>query len=292
MATIKAGTYTFDNALSPAGLYTKNTWLEANIPFSTTLYLDYGQGEINSEVVCSALKFYVGDVGDTGDFLNVHYIVESTNPDISDLISDPDQWVYNGESGGQGWAKISTSLQTITVTKDTVVDGLFYDEFIEHTRQQGLEFELHGDGDRYRVTGYTGTATEVVIPRTYNGLPVEEIAYGAFKYCTSLTSVTLPNSVYSIEYAAFLGCRSLESIHIPDNVQYIDGWAFAGCESLKSIYIPKQVKIIGARCFHRCDSLTDVYCEAEERPENWSSLMFGNTSAAEKPTLHFGQTGY
>ena len=43
----------------------------------------------------------------------------------------------------------------------------------------------------------------------------------AFRDCSSLTSVTIPNSVTSIGGGAFLGCRSLKSVTIPKSVTEI-----------------------------------------------------------------------
>jgi hypothetical protein len=41
----------------------------------------------------------------------------------------------------------------------------------------------------------------------------------AFYYCTSLTSITIPNSVTSIEVAAFSGCTSLTEIKFNGTVE-------------------------------------------------------------------------
>ena len=67
----------------------------------------------------------------------------------------------------------------------------------------GLEYELSDDGTAYTVVGVGSTGdTNIVIPATYNGLPVTSIGSGAFSGCRSLTSVTIPDSVTSIgEYA-------------------------------------------------------------------------------------------
>jgi hypothetical protein len=62
----------------------------------------------------------------------------------------------------------------------------------------------------------------------------------AFAYCTSLTSVIIPNSVTSIETWAFRECTRLTSITIPDSVTSIEVDAFEGCTSLAAINIDKN----------------------------------------------------
>ena len=51
----------------------------------------------------------------------------------------------------------------------------------------------------------------------------------AFNYCTSLKSVTIPNSVTSIKAGTFQYCRSLESVTIPDSVTSIGLGVFNEC---------------------------------------------------------------
>ena len=50
---------------------------------------------------------------------------------------------------------------------------------------------------------------------------VTAISSGAFKSCTKLTSVTIPNSVTTIGSSAFEGCHSLASVVIPNSVTSI-----------------------------------------------------------------------
>ena len=51
------------------------------------------------------------------------------------------------------------------------------------------------------------------------------------------------------------GCSSLESITIPDSVTSIGDGAFRGCSSLKNIVIPDSVTSLGDNVFYGCDEL-------------------------------------
>ena len=114
------------------------------------------------------------------------------------------------------------------------------------------------EDNTYEVSGYEGTPTKVVIPATYNGKPVTSIGDDAFAGCTSLTSITIPNSVTSIGDDAFASCTSLTSITIPNSVTSIGDDAFWHCNALVSITIPNSVTSIGRAAFRYCYSLTSV----------------------------------
>ena len=58
---------------------------------------------------------------------------------------------------------------------------------------------------------------------------VANIGEHAFYFCSSLTSIEIPNSVTSIGGCAFYGCSSLTSIEIPNSVTSIGECAFYGC---------------------------------------------------------------
>ena len=86
----------------------------------------------------------------------------------------------------------------------------------------------------------------------------ESIDFSTFYGCSSLTSITIPDSVTSIGSSAFNSCSSLTSIVIPDSVTSIGIGAFNSCSSLTSIVIPDSVTSIGGEAFSGCSSLESI----------------------------------
>ena len=110
------------------------------------------------------------------------------------------------------------------------------------------------------------------------------IGEGAFKYCSGLTSVTIPNGVTSIGDYAFSICSGLTSVTIPNSVESIGDYAFSDCSGLISVTIGSGIMNIGTWTFGDCPNLLDVYCYAEKVPET-DYLAFGSLNQ-ENATLH------
>lgn len=124
---------------------------------------------------------------------------------------------------------------------------------------EGLAYTLNSNGVSYSVTGIgTCTDTDVVIPAKYEGLPVTLIKNYAFSGCSSLTNITIPDSITSIGAYAFPSCSGLTNITIPDSVTSIGSSAFLYCSSLTSVTIGNNVTSIGEHAFFNCDSLTSI----------------------------------
>ena len=92
--------------------------------------------------------------------------------------------------------------------------------------------------------------------------------YGAFSYCTALTSIEIPASVETIGASAFKGCSSLATVTFENGSQLktIGGGssyygAFSDCTALTSIEIPASVETIEAAAFKGCSSLATVTFE-------------------------------
>ena len=158
---------------------------------------------------------------------------------------------------------------------------------------------------------YTGDATQIVLPDTYNGLNygiydkafmncdkivsitlgkgVTSIGEFAFYGCSSLQSVEIGDSVISIGGAAFYECSSLQTVKIGDSVTSIGGSVFSYCSSLASIVIPGSVTSIGYGAFYRCESLTDVYYGGTR--DDWNRTLEDDSEESYDFTVHYNYYG-
>lgn len=84
------------------------------------------------------------------------------------------------------------------------------------------------------------------------------IGSGAFLGCTSLTNITIPNSVINIGDVAFQGCTGLTNMIIPNSVTNVGVQAFAWCASLTSVTISESITSIESGTFNGCTNLTSI----------------------------------
>ena len=143
---------------------------------------------------------------------------------------------------------------------------------------QLFDFEFTPDNTAVIVTNYKykGTAADVTIPSRYKGKPVTEIDRAAFRD-SSVTSVTIPDSVTFISDLAFANCSNLTNISIPNSVTSIGSSAFEYCTSLKSITLPSSLRTISQALFFDCSQLTTIHIPV-------SVTSIGNNAFADCPS--------
>ena len=120
-----------------------------------------------------------------------------------------------------------------------------------------FEYGVLDDGT-VEITGYKGSEQKVDVPEKINKTSVTRIGNLAFKDCTKITSIAMPDSVAYIGRSAFYNCTSLKSITIPDGVKEIGYAAFSECAGLVSVKIPDNVTKIGDSAFINCANLTKI----------------------------------
>ena len=111
------------------------------------------------------------------------------------------------------------------------------------TPTEGLVYELSDDGAHATLMEYNGEETTVVIPSTYNGVPVRYINEYAFSCGNKLTNIIIPAGVQAIGKFAFEGCSSLTKLVIPDSVTELGENILVKCDSLTELTLP----FIGAK---------------------------------------------
>lgn len=136
----------------------------------------------------------------------------------------------------------STSVSTTTTTATPSSDGLVFET----------------SDDYAAVVDCDESVTSVIVPETYEGLPVKKISAEAFAECYFMTNIILPETITTIEYRAFEKCERLISIEIPEGVTEIPYYAFSECSSLSSVIIPESVTCISSYAFNFCSSLKNI----------------------------------
>lgn len=115
------------------------------------------------------------------------------------------------------------------------------------------------DNNQAKLTTYAG---EVTIPetfavegKTYRVTSVDEMA---FANNTTLTKLTLPESITAFGKGAFTNCSALTDINIPSTIQDIPSACFAQCEKMAAFTMPEQVKTIGNLAFANCANANKI----------------------------------
>jgi hypothetical protein len=121
---------------------------------------------------------------------------------------------------GHGAFEYCSSLKEIKVT-------------MENQNYADLDGVLFSKDIRWLIQYPAGKENSAyTIPDSVTYIGVTYIGDSAFKGCSSLTSINIPNSVISIKFRMFENCSSLVTVNIPDSVTSIENYAFEGCFSL------------------------------------------------------------
>lgn len=99
------------------------------------------------------------------------------------------------------------------------------------TDSTDFQWEIRED-NTVSLVRYTGRGYKISIPAEYNGLPVTEIADGAFEECSLVGEVVVPESVNRIGTKAFYKCNMLESVVLPAGEVEFGKFVFNNCPNV------------------------------------------------------------
>lgn len=137
---------------------------------------------------------------------------------------------------------------------------------IDHTILPKEYYHTFNDGDWHTVRLFLSSAPSdfnaAFANSLINSISFHNIADTSvsrtqqmFYFCSRLEDVDFTNfDITLLGNFAFGGCTSLKSISIPDSVQSIGDYAFSGCALLKSITIPENVQSVGNYAFNGCSA--------------------------------------
>jgi hypothetical protein len=176
---------------------------------------------------------------------------------ISDSVKTIGRWAFSG----------CASLTNISVDQSNP----------NYSSENGVLFNK----SKTTLIRYPEGRTEKIYSIPNRVATIDEQAFAG----SSLTNVTIPNSVTEIGRSAFT------SITIPNSVTWIEESAFSGCTALTSITIGEGVTWIGNRAFEGCNGLTTVFYGGANVAEwNEISISSGNSLLISAPRFYYSAT--
>ena len=100
----------------------------------------------------------------------------------------------------------------------------------------------------------------------------------SFNGVSSLTEISLPNTLTTIGSNAFYGLTNLIKIEFSNKITSISSNAFYGCNKLQRIELPITIISIGTNAFRNCSRLQSITIRATTPPSLGNSYVFNGTN--------------
>ncbi len=228
-------------------------------------------------------------------------------------VSIPSTVTYIGD-----YAFAGSNLSSITIPENVsyIGKGVFYDcSLMSSVQYNAIDCE---SGWMYSANPWQSPTVEPIFEYCYItnieiGSSVKTIPAYLFTSCSSVKTITIPESIEVINYGAFLdctklntvnynaikakavcqtkssqgypfsiaifdNCNSLTTINFGSKVQSIEGGMFANCTKLKSINIPDNVKYVSQCLFESCTSLEKIVLGTGIEELGYQPYYYSNSS--------------
>ena len=177
------------------------------------------------------------------------------------------------ESMGEKIFENCPSMTTLKLPK--------YLESIDATTFDGMSkvltsISVDSENENYHARGNCLIKTEgatLVLGCRNSTIPdyVVNIANGAFKNCSELKNIVIPESVKVIGDEAFYWCINVENITFQgEGLETIGQNAFVYCSKVNRVTLPSSLKRVGAYAFLYCSGLKTILYKGDS--EAWSKI--------------------
>ena len=162
-----------------------------------------------------------------------------------------DGWYQESDFSGEKLYRTTSQMNTdITVYAKWLAET--NTDYFKYTTTQTAA-TIIGFSDIGKTAYDNGEITNLVLPRTYNNLPITTIGSSAFANCTNLAKVVINDNVTTISYS-FSNCTGIQELIIPINMNGAQG--FSGCTGLTKITFTKGT----GEGINYSSSTTNSYC--------------------------------
>lgn len=215
---------------------------------STTLYVPVEAVEAYRADEYWSLFFSIVGINSVNKFQNdgIWYVLSSDSTVMATNIDDHDETVtYSGDIVIPHTVSFEGTQYRVTALKDYM--------FKDNKQLTGVDIRCNIEEIPLHAFRNCTALAHVTIPDQ-----VKILCHCAFENCESLTEVRLPSALTELRNYAFYNCKGLTSIDLPENLTYFGQMTFAGCTGLTSLYIPSNVSRIDERAFDGCKGLTSI----------------------------------
>lgn len=164
-------------------------------------------------------------------------------------------------------------LENILINQDNLLLGVYADSKVrvlgkiattnENFTKSKYAFIENDDGNMCFANILDKTITEVVIPSSHAGKPVEDIIQ---IYNDTVTKLIVPSSVKNVVKSAFVNCPNLKGIIFEGDIKQLRPLAFDGCSKLEYVVL-NEVDVMGYFVFENTNIFLNKYTKV---PEDWA----------------------